>query len=123
MFSLFKDRIFLRNLGWLAIPIIINEMLNSLINMMDTFYDRQIGGQASVTQLDWQEIRCSFSFSLITFGICSGAAIFFLWGGIRGNNDIKSVHKVMVMAPYLMVIIDSGGCFFCYSLVFFTGKL
>lgn len=44
MFSLFKDRIFLRNLGWLAIPIIINEMLNSLINMMDTFMTGQIGG-------------------------------------------------------------------------------
>ena len=102
MFSLFKDRIFLRNLGWLAIPIIINEMLNSLINMMDTFMTGKLGA-ASVTAIGLGN-QVFFLFSLITFGICSGASIFM--GQYWGNNDIKSVHKVMVIA-YLMVIIDS----------------
>lgn len=110
MFSLFKDRIFLRNLGWLAIPIIINEMLNSLINMMDTFMTGKLGA-ASVTAIGLGN-QVFFLFSLITFGICSGASIFM--GQYWGNNDIKSVHKVMGIA-YLMVIIDSA--------VFFIGAV
>ena len=65
MFSLFKDRIFLRNLGWLAIPIIINEMLNSLINMMDTFMTGKLGA-ASVTAIGLGN-QVFFLFSLITF--------------------------------------------------------
>lgn len=110
MFSLFKDRIFLRNLGWLAIPIIINEMLNSLINMMDTFMTGKLGA-ASVTAIGLGN-QVFFLFSLITFGICSGASIFM--GQYWGNNDIKSVHKVMGIA-YLMVILDSA--------IFFVGAL
>ena len=110
MFSLFKDRIFLRNLGWLAIPIIINEMLNSLINMMDTFMTGKLGA-ASVTAIGLGN-QVFFLFSLITFGICSGASIFM--GQYWGNNDIKSVHKVMGIA-YLMVIIDSA--------IFFIGAV
>ena len=110
MFSLFKDRIFLRNLGWLAIPIIINEMLNSLINMMDTFMTGKLGA-ASVTAIGLGN-QVFFLFSLIIFGICSGASIFM--GQYWGNNDIKSVHKVMGIA-YLMVILDSA--------IFFVGTL
>ena len=110
MFSLFKDRIFLRNLGWLAIPIIINEMLNSLINMMDTFMTGKLGA-ASVTAIGLGN-QGFFLFSLIIFGICSGASIFM--GQYWGNNDIKSVHKVMGIA-YLMVILDSA--------IFFVGAL
>lgn len=110
MFSLFKDRIFLKNLGWLAIPIIINEMLNSLINMMDTFMTGKLGA-ASVTAIGLGN-QVFFLFSLITFGICSGASIFM--GQYWGNNDIKSVHKVMGIA-YLMVIIDSA--------IFFIGAV
>ena len=110
MFSLFKDRIFFRNLGWLAIPIIINEMLNSLINMMDTFMTGKLGA-ASVTAIGLGN-QVFFLFSLIIFGICSGASIFM--GQYWGNNDIKSVHKVMGIA-YLMVILDSA--------IFFVGAL
>ena len=110
MFSLFKDRIFLRNLGWLAIPIIINEMLNSLINMMDTFMTGKLGA-ASVTAIGLGN-QVFFLFSLITFGICSGASIFM--GQYWGNNDIKSVHKVMGIA-YIMVILDSA--------IFFIGAI
>lgn len=110
MFSLFKDRIFLRNLGWLAIPIIINEMPNSLINMMDTFMTGKLGA-ASVTAIGLGN-QVFFLFSLIIFGICSGASIFM--GQYWGNNDIKSVHKVMGIA-YLMVILDSA--------IFFVGAL
>lgn len=110
MFNLFKDRIFLRNLGWLAIPIIINEMLNSLINMMDTFMTGKLGA-ASVTAIGLGN-QVFFLFSLITFGICSGASIFM--GQYWGNNDEKSVHKVMGIA-YLMVIID--------ALLFFIGAM
>lgn len=110
MFSLFKDRVFLRNLSWLAIPIIINEMLNSLINMMDTFMTGKLGA-ASVTAIGLGN-QVFFLFSLITFGICSGASIFM--GQYWGNNDVKSVHKVMGIA-YLMVILDSA--------VFFVGAI
>ena len=69
MFSLFKDRIFLRNLGWLAITIIINEMLNSLINMMDTFMTGKLGA-ASVTAIGLGN-QVFFLFSLIIFGTVS----------------------------------------------------
>ena len=88
MFSLFKDRIFLRNLGWLAIPIIINEMLNSLINMMDTFMTGKVRA-ASVTAIGLGN-QVFFLFSLIIFGICSGAFNFY-GSVIGGNNGYKKV--------------------------------
>ena len=68
-------------MGWLAIPIIINEMLNSLINMMDTFMTGKLGA-ASVTAIGLGN-QVFFLFSLIIFGICSGASNFY--GSVLGK--------------------------------------
>ena len=91
MFNLFKDKIFLRNLSILAIPIVINELINSLINVMDTFMIGKLG-PTYVTSVGLSN-QVFFLFILICFGLCSGASIYM--GQYWGSNDTKGVRKVM----------------------------
>lgn len=106
MKELFKDKVFLRNISSLALPIILNELLNSLINIMDTFMTGKLGA-ASVTAVGLSN-QIFFLFSLCSFGICSGATIFMAqyWG----NNDIKGVRRVLGMATLFVE---------CFALIFF----
>ena len=46
MRNLFKDKVFLKNLYVLALPIMLNELLNSSINMMDTFMIGRLGAES-----------------------------------------------------------------------------
>lgn len=94
MRELFKDKVFLRNLSSLALPIILNELLNSLINIMDTFMTGKLGAE-SVTAVGLSN-QIFFLFNLCSFGICSGATIFMAqyWG----NKDIKGVRRVLGIA-------------------------
>ncbi len=91
MKGLFKDKVFLRNITGLAIPIMLNELINSLINIMDTFMTGKLGA-ASVTAVGLSN-QVFFLFTLICFGISSGASIFM--GQYWGSGDIKGVRKVL----------------------------
>ena len=46
MRTLFKDKVFLRNITALALPIMLNELINSLINIMDTFMTGKLGAES-----------------------------------------------------------------------------
>ncbi len=108
MKELFKDRVFMRNISVLALPIMLNELINSLINIMDTFMTGKLGA-ASVTAVGLSN-QIFFLFNLCCFGTASGATIFMaqFWG----NNDIKGVRRVLGMA---MLFAE------CCAAVFFVG--
>lgn len=108
MKELFKDKVFLRNITALALPIMLNELVNSLINIMDTFMTGKLGAE-SVTAVGLSN-QIFFLFNLCCFGISSGATIFMAqyWG----NKDIKGVRRVLGMA---LLFVES-----C-ALIFFIG--
>ncbi len=94
MKNLFKDKVFLHNITILALPIMLNELINSLINIMDTFMTGKLGAQ-SVTAVGLSN-QIFFLFNLCCFGISSGASVFMAqyWG----NKDVKGVRRVLGLA-------------------------
>lgn len=108
MKELFKDKVFLRNITGLALPIMLNELINSLINIMDTFMTGKLGAE-SVTAVGLSN-QIFFLFNLCCFGICSGATIFMAqyWG----SGDIKGVRRVLGLAA---IFVES------FALLFFVG--
>lgn len=110
MRNLFKDKVFLKNITALALPIMLNELINSLINIMDTFMTGKLGAE-SVTAVGLSN-QIFFLFNLCCFGICSGATIFMAqyWG----SGDIKSVRRVLGLAA---IFVES------FALLFFIGAM
>ena len=99
MFKFFDDKRFIKNLAFLAIPIILNELLNSAVNMLDTFMIGTLGeGPVAAVGLGNQIF---FLFTIISFGINSGTAIFM--GQFAGKNDMQSVHKTIGLSMLLTV--------------------
>ncbi len=116
MRELFKDKIFLRNISSLALPIMLNELINSLINIMDTFMTGKLGAE-SVTAVGLSN-QIFFLFNLCSFGICSGATVFMAqyWG----NNDIKGVRKVLGLA---FMLVESCAILFFLGATFLPKEL
>lgn len=94
MIKFFSDKRFLKTLIYLAIPIMLNELINSAVNMLDTFMIGTLGdGPVAAVGLSNQVF---FLFSVLSFGINSGISIFM--GQFMGKNDIKSLYKCMGLA-------------------------
>ncbi len=89
--KLIKDKVFFKLAAGLAIPIILQDILNSSVNMVDTFMIGKLGeNEVAAVGLANQLF---FIYQLIIFGITSGSAIFI--GQYWGKRDVKSIHKVM----------------------------
>lgn len=89
--KLIKDKVFLKLAASLAIPIILQDILNSSVNMVDTFMIGRLG-ESEVAAVGLAN-QIFFIFQLILFGITSGSAIFI--GQYWGKRDIDNIHKVM----------------------------
>lgn len=94
MNKFFGDKQFIKNLAYLAIPIILNELLNSAVNMLDTFMVGTLG-DAPVAAVGLGN-QVFFLFNVVAFGINSGTAIFM--GQYMGKNDLPNVHRSMGLA-------------------------
>jgi putative MATE family efflux protein len=97
MIKYFKDKRFLRTLAFLAVPIILNELLNSSVNMLDTFMIGTLG-DAPVAAVGLGN-QVFFLFTLISFGINSGTAIFM--GQFMGKHDLPNVHRTIGLSLLL----------------------
>jgi putative MATE family efflux protein len=97
MSKYFSDKQFLRALAFLAVPIMLNELLNSSVNMLDTFMIGTLG-DAPVAAVGLGN-QLFFLFTLISFGINSGTAIFM--GQFMGKNDINGVHRTIGLSLLL----------------------
>lgn len=88
--NFFKDKQFFKMSFSLAIPIMIQNLINSSINMLDTFMIGRLG-EAEVTAVGLAN-QIFFLYSLLVFGISSGMSIFMAqyWG----KGDLKNLHKV-----------------------------
>jgi len=86
-----KDKVFLKLAASLAIPIILQDILNSSVNMVDTFMIGRLG-EKEVAAVGLAN-QVFFIYQLIIFGITSGSAIFM--GQYWGKRDTGSIHKIM----------------------------
>ncbi|MBR7063996.1 MAG: MATE family efflux transporter [Treponema sp.] len=82
---------FLSTLFSIALPILLQNLLQTFINILDTIMVGRLGSTEIVAVGLGNQIF--FILNIILFGISSGGAIFVsqFWG----KNDIKSIHKTL----------------------------
>jgi putative MATE family efflux protein len=116
IYKYFKDKNFIKTLYLLAVPIMLNELLNSAVNMLDTFMIGTLG-DAPVAAVGLGN-QVFFLFTVITFGINSGMAIFM--GQYVGKNDIKSVHKTIGLSLIMTALV---ACLFGIAAFLIPGRI
>lgn len=91
IFALYRDRDYFRQLFKIAIPIALQNFITASLNMIGVMMLGQLG-EVSLASAGLAN-QVFFLFSLLMFGIASGAAIFTaqLWG----KKDIASLRKVL----------------------------
>lgn len=114
--NIFDDKVFFKKLMVLVIPIILQELLNSSVNLIDTFMIGQLG-EVPVTSVGLAN-QIFFLFNFILFGVNSGSIIFIAqyWG----KKDLNSIYKVMGISIIISTLIAS---IFCFGALFFPKVL
>lgn len=89
--NFWKDKIFLKSMLAIAIPIALQNLITSSLNMVDTLMISSLG-QSSIAAVGLAN-QIFFFYILITFGINSGSSIFIsqYWG----KKDILNIRKVL----------------------------
>ena len=67
------DRIFLQKAVRIALPVAMQGMLNTIVNLVDTMMIGTLG-ETTIAAVGLA-IRCFFVFSLLVFGIVSGSGV------------------------------------------------
>jgi len=109
---LFNDKQFYRSLFTLAIPIMLQNLLNSLVNLIDTIMVGRLGTvELAAVGLGNQIF---FLYNIFLFGICSGGAVFAaqFWGG----GDIPGIRKNLGFC--LTLNVATGIVFTLVTLIF-----
>ncbi|EHI56050.1 hypothetical protein HMPREF9333_00832 [Johnsonella ignava ATCC 51276] len=94
-FSVFSDMIkdisFLKRMLGIAVPVTLQNLLNMIVNMLDTIMIGSLGtGAIAAVGLG---NKVYFVFALLVFGISSGTGL--LSAQYWGNKDVKSIRKVL----------------------------
>lgn len=97
-----KDKAFMKKLGMLALPIMLNDILNSSVNLLDTLMIGRLG-DAPLTAVGLAN-QIFFLFIVINFGINSGNAIFV--GQFYGKGDNKGIYKGMGMTAVIAFFVS-----------------
>lgn len=98
--SISQDKDFIRKTIMLAGPVAIQGFLNSLLNMIDSLMIGSLG-ETTIAAVGLAN-KVFFVFSLLSFGICSGASI--LSAQYWGQNDIKKIKKVLGFSIVISLI-------------------
>jgi putative MATE family efflux protein len=110
--SFFGDRQFFKLLFTLAIPIMLQFLVNSLVNMLDTVMIGQLGTvEIAAVGLGNQFF---FLYTLILFGICNGGSIF--TAQFWGRHDISGIRKNIGLCLTLGL---SAGILFTLAALYF----
>ena len=91
------DRIFLQKAVRIALPVAMQGMLNTIVNLVDTMMIGTLG-ETTIAAVGLAN-KVFFVFSLLVFGIVSGSGV--LAAQYWGNNDVKNIRKVLGLALML----------------------
>lgn len=110
--SLFRDKLFYKSMLAIAIPIALQNLIISAVNMVDTLMISSLG-QSSIAAVGLAN-QVFFFYILLTFGINSGSSIFIAqyWG----KDDIPSIRKILGLALSISI---SVGIIFTILAFFF----
>lgn len=99
--NMFNDRKFFNTLLTIAIPITLQNLIASSVNMLDTFMITSLG-EESLAAVGLAN-QVFFFYSLIIFGVASGSAIFIaqFWG----KRDEKNIKRVLGLALTISIIV------------------
>ena len=99
--EMLRDQTFLQKTVTIALPVAMQGMLNTIVNLVDTM---MIGtmGESTIAAVGLAN-KVFFVFSLLVFGVVSGSGV--LAAQYWGNKDVKSIHKVLGMG----LLIALGG--------------
>jgi putative MATE family efflux protein len=98
---LFRDKEFYKSLFAIALPVMLQNLINSLVNMLDTIMIGRLGTvEIAAVGLGNQVF---FLYNLTLFGICSGGAIF--TAQFWGKKDIRGIRKNMGFCITLNLIV------------------
>jgi putative MATE family efflux protein len=88
---LFNDKAFFKSLFALSLPIMLQNLITSFVNIVDTVMIGQLGTvEIAAVGLGNQVF---FLFTMVLFGVCSGGAIF--TAQFWGKKDIAGIRKNM----------------------------
>ena len=89
--GLFADRSFYKTLARIAVPIALQQLISSSVNLLDVLMVGQMG-EVSIASLGLSN-QVFFFMSVILFGASSGMAIFSAqyWG----KRDVVNIRKVL----------------------------
>lgn len=108
-----KDKVFLKTMLAIAIPIALQNLITSSLNMVDTLMITSLGQSSAIAAVGLAN-QVFFFYTLITFGINSGSSIFIsqYWG----KRDISSIRKVLglsiSLSTFAGIIFTIAGFFF-----------
>ena len=98
--SISRDPAFVRKTIMLAGPVAIQGFLNSILNMIDSLMIGSLG-ETAIAAVGLAN-KVFFVFSLLIFGICSGASI--LSAQYYGQNDKEKIKKVLGFSILISII-------------------
>ncbi len=107
--DMLRDRIFLQKAVMIALPVALQGMLNTIVNLVDTMMIGQLG-ETTIAAVGLAN-KVFFVFSLLVFGVSSGSGV--LAAQYWGNHDIKNIRKVtglsliIALAGALLFVVPS----------------
>ncbi|MBU5437343.1 MATE family efflux transporter [Tissierella sp. MSJ-40] len=101
MKSFWKDKVFLKSMIAIALPITLQNLITSSLNMVDTLMISSLG-EASIAGVGLAN-QIYFFYSVLVFGVASGASIFIaqLWG----KEDTSNIKRILGLSTSLSSMI------------------
>lgn len=109
-----RDRAFLKQMMQVALPVSVQNLIATSINMADTVMISSLG-DASIAAVGLVN-QFVFFFMVICFGICSAGAVFY--AQYFGSGDTKNVRRFLSIAIQFTVVVSV--VFMAVSLLFPT---
>ncbi|NLK73693.1 MAG: MATE family efflux transporter [Clostridiales bacterium] len=92
-----QDKTFLRKALMITVPVALQNLLNNVLNLVDTLMIGQLG-ETTVAAIGLAN-KVFFVYSLLLFGICSGSGI--LAAQYWGKRDFYNIRRVLSIAILL----------------------
>lgn len=103
--DMLRDQIFLRKAVTIALPVAMQGMLNTIVNLVDTMMIGTLG-ETAIAAVGLAN-KVFFVFSLLVFGVVSGSGV--LAAQYWGKKDVHNIRKVLGLA--LMISLIGVMCF------------